>query len=93
MKKVYPCVLIPETIGGYSVIFPDVPGATQGEDLYEALTMAEDALGLMLTTAEDEGQSIPEPTPLNEVEVPENGFVTLVKADTDAYRKMLAAEE
>lgn len=41
MKGVYPCILVPEEIGGFSVLFPDFGGATQGETLYEALEMAE----------------------------------------------------
>ena len=93
MKYVYPCILTREEVGGFSVVFPDIAGATQGEDLYEALYMAEDALGLMLSSAEDDGEEIPTPTPLEKIKTDGNSFVTLIKIDTDAYRKFLAEEK
>ena len=72
--------------------------------MYEALEMAEDALSEMLILWEDfkSGRSegsmsnqIVEPTPLEKViaepgEYSEKAFVTLIKADTDAYRKILS---
>lgn len=92
---------LPDT---WCVEFPDVEGAiTQGKGLFEAMEMAEDALNIMLMTYEDfkAGRSnlpmknrIVDPTPIDKV-VPEideystSAFVTLIKADTDAYRKML----
>lgn len=105
MKYVYPAVFYRAIEGGYCIEFPDVSGAaTQAETLYEALEMAEDALAGMLTMYEDfkAGKSdlpmnnrIVEPTPIEQVkaepdEYSTSAFVTLIKADTDAYRKMLA---
>lgn len=105
MKYVYPAVFYMANEGGYVVEFPDVQGAlTQGETLFEAMEMAEDALCGMLVMWEDfqAGRSelpmtnrIVEPTPIKEVvvepdEYSTSAFVTLVKADTDAYRKQLA---
>lgn len=105
MKYVYPAVFYRAIEGGYCIDFPDVSGAaTQAETLYEALEMAEDALAGMLTMYEDfkAGKSdlpmnnrIVEPTPIEQVkaepdEYSTSAFVTLIKADTDAYRKMLA---
>lgn len=44
MEYVYPAILTPEE-HGYSVAFPDLPGCyTCGDDLPDALHMAEDAL-------------------------------------------------
>ena len=106
MKYVYPAVFykdkeLPET---YTVIFPDVEGAvTQGETLFNAMEMAEDALCGMLVMWEDfkAGRDttpmtnrIDPPTPLEKVvavpdEYSTSAFVTLIKADTDAYRKIL----
>lgn len=89
MKYVYPAIFTPETEGGYSVAFPDVEGCyTQGEDLAEAIFMAEDALALTLYGLEEDGQTIPVPTPLSEIKASEGDTVTLVKADTMEYRKM-----
>ena len=108
MKYVYPAIFFVAKEGGYVVEFPDVEGAvTQGETLFEALEMAEDALCGMLVSWENfkAGQDqfpmrnrIVEPTPLEKVvaepdEFSTSAFVTLIKADTDAYRKMLAENE
>ena len=88
----------------YTVIFPDVEGAaTCGYSLYEALYMAEDSLAGMMICWEDykAGKSdapmnnrIVEPTPIKDVVVETNeysteAFVTLVRCDTDVYRKFL----
>lgn len=89
MKYVYPAIFTPEEEGGYSVAFPDVQGCyTQGEDLAEAMFMAEDALALMLYELEDAGKPAPDATPLSEIRASGNEVVTLVKADTMEYRKM-----
>lgn len=87
------------------VNFPDVEGAfTDGKSIYEALEMAEDVLASMLVTYEDfkagklntpMKNRIVEPTPIEQVkaepdEYSTSAFVTLIKADTDAYRKFLA---
>lgn len=105
MKYVYPAVFYTAIEGGYTVEFPDVQGAlTQAENLFEAMEMAEDALCGMLVMWEDfkAGRSelpmtnrIVEPTPIEKIvaepdEYSTNAFVTLIKADTDAYRKQLA---
>lgn len=88
MKCVVASVIIPEKVGGYSVLFPDIAGGTSGETLYEALEMAEDAANGMFMTAENRGKPI-QPTPPEQVVVPEGAFMTLIKVDTDAYRKNL----
>ena len=92
----------------YTVIFPDVEGAaTCGYSLYEALYMAEDSLAGMMICWEDykAGKSdtpmnnrIVAPTPIKDVKVvldeySSEAFVTLIKCDTDEYRKKLAAEK
>lgn len=89
MKYVYPAIFTPEEEGGYSVAFPDVQGCyTQGDDLAEAMFMAEDALALMLYELESAGKPAPAATPLGEIRASGNEVVTLVKADTMEYRKM-----
>lgn len=94
MKGVYPCILVPEEIGGFSVLFPDFGGATQGETLYEALEMAEDFLGFAVTSAVDKGEKIPAPTALKDIVIEDEGaFISWIKFDTDAYRKILQSSE
>lgn len=90
------------------ISFPDVEGAfTDAKSLYEALVMAEDSLAGMLVCWEDfkSGKSklpmknrIVEPTPIDQVkaepdEYSTSAFVTLIKADTDAYRKLYLSDE
>ena len=108
MKYVYPAIFYRAIEGGYFIDFPDVEGAfTQAETLYEALEMAEDSLTGMLICWEDfkSGKSklpmknrIVEPTPIEQIkaepdEYSTSAFVTLIKADTDAYRKLYLNNE
>ena len=87
MTYVYPAVLQPDG-GGYSVSFPDVEGAiTCGDTLAQALEMAQDALCLMLTRMEDQGEEITPPSAFGAVRCGAGDIVTLIVADTDAYRK------
>ncbi len=86
-QYVYPAVFHPDAEeGGFFVSFPDLPGCmTEGNDMGEALFMAQDAMEMWLAHAEDTGQPIPAPGPAPQVEVPE--FVNFVRADTYAWRK------
>lgn len=88
MEYVYPAVFT-KTEDGYLVTFPDVENCfTDGSTLNEALDMAQDVLNLMLMTMEDEGLPIAPASELGSVACGENQFVSLVGADTDAYRKL-----
>lgn len=92
MRYVYTAILIPEDGGQYSVRFPEIPDCyTCGDDLADALYMAEDALSGWLAWQEDHGEVIPEPS--RKVHVPDNCLSTLVLADTDAFREKLKAED
>ncbi len=94
-----------ETKELWYINFPDVEGAfTDAKSLYEAIEMAEDVLASMLVTYEDfksgkldfsMNNRIVKPTPIDQIkaepdEFSTSAFVILIKADTDAYRKMLA---
>jgi len=89
MYYVYPAVFYPEEDGKFSVIFPDLNDlATCGDDLTEALAMAEDACGLYLFTALRDGDPIPEATPIEQVEKDdEKAFVNMVLVDLNEYAK------
>lgn len=77
----------------YYVNFPDVDGCfTDGATLTEAMENADDVLNLMVWNMEQQKQAIPEPTPRDKIKVPENGFVNLVVADTDAYQDVIDRE-
>lgn len=88
MKLVYPAVFTPyeDGSGGYTVEFPDLPGCvTEGDDLAEAMFMAEDAAsGWVLTELED-GQKVPRATDIRNVATSEESMVNLIALDMDAY--------
>lgn len=88
-RYVYPAIFTKEENGQYSVNFPDLEGCyTCGNDLGEAIKMAEDALALTLYDYESEKQVIPRPSDPASIKVSENEFVNYVSADTLEYRKM-----
>lgn len=87
-KYVYPAIFIPEERGMYSVFFPDIEGCTTcGNNLPDAMEMAEDALSLMLYDMEEEGKAIPDATQLCDVTTENPAFATYISADTFEYRK------
>lgn len=89
-KYIYPAIFTPEKEGGYSIMFPDIDGCyTCGENLDDGLSMANDALALMLVQLEDDKEDIPAPTPINKLKLKKNEFSTLISADTIKYRHTL----
>ena len=88
MKLVYPAIFTPYEDGsdGYLVEFPDLPGCvTGGDDLAEAIFMAEDAASGWVLTELEEGKKAPEATKANDVVASGNAMVNLVALDMDAY--------
>lgn len=77
--RVYPAVFS-YADDGISVRFPDLPGClTCGQTEVEALFMAKDALRCYLAMLQDEGEPIPEPTPMYQLgETDERERITLV---------------
>ena len=89
-KYIYPAIFTPEKEGGYSIVFPDIDGCyTCGDNLEDGLSMANDALALMLVQLEDDKEDIPAPTPINKLKLKKNEFSTLISADTIKYRHTL----
>ncbi len=96
MLSIYPACFFKEE-NGYSVIFPDLDLATCGETLNEAMAMAVDCLAGRLRWLKQDGDLIPEPSPMNsidpaaiskELEIePEEAFVNMVSVDVEAYAK------
>ncbi|MCL2197323.1 MAG: type II toxin-antitoxin system HicB family antitoxin [Defluviitaleaceae bacterium] len=87
MVYVYPAIFQPSGEGcGYAVEVPDLPAYTCGDSLAHALDMAEDAIAMWLVHSEDNGHPIPAPSKSLPHESPQ--FVNLVKADTDAWRRV-----
>jgi predicted RNase H-like HicB family nuclease len=87
MKYVYPALFQPEE-GGFFISFPDIDGCfTQAPSIPEGLDMAADALNLMLWHMEEKNVDIPAPSPISKIKGDGDSFVTLISADTLAYRR------
>ena len=89
MKYVYPAIFTPEE-SGISVRFPDIHNCfTSGEDLADAMEMAEDVLCMMLYDLEEAGKEIPAASSVAEAQgqVEEGEYVSLIACDTIEYRK------
>lgn len=83
----FPAIIEPDETG-YSVSFPDLENCfTCGDTLADAVYMAADALALVLTDMEDEKATIPAPADVRSIQADGDALVTLVAADTTAYRR------
>lgn len=88
-KYVYPALFTPEEEGGYSVFFPDLEGCyTCGDDLQDAIVMAQDVLAFYLYDEEAEGNKIPPASPADKIERQKGEFVNYIACDTIEYAKM-----
>lgn len=88
MKKLfYPAIFHKAEEGGFWVEFPDFPEClTQGEDMSEAYEMSVQALGLAITSREEENESIPEASKPDEIGV-KDGVLVIVEFDMLEYKK------
>jgi antitoxin HicB len=85
----YYAVVEPTDEGNYLVTFPDIENCfTQGDNLAHAVEMAKDALGLILTHYEDEG-NVPTPSPVDKhkATLPEVASLILIEVGTDEDRE------
>ena len=87
MKYVYPACFYPEENGQYSVIFDDLGGiATYGNDLRDALSMAEDLLCTWILECKKDNETLPEPSNMKDLKPnDERAFYNLISADIDSY--------
>ena len=92
MKFAYPACFYPAEEGGYNVIVPDFNSAgTQGDDLKEAIYMAEDLIANLIKSAIENGENVPKSSnPTNDMLEPEEygeGFLSVVLVDMDKKEK------
>lgn len=98
MLSVYPACFYKEDVGGYSVVFPDLDHlATCGETVDEAMAMAVDCLAGYIHWLKMDGEPIPEPSPMSEIDPEEVAaeidspcgeyFVNMISVDVEAYAK------
>ena len=90
MRYVYPAIFTlieeEEFKGGYTVSVPDLPCIhTFGEDLADAIDMAEDAIAMWLADHEDNNYEIPAPSASLNCEAPD--FINFIKVDTKVWRR------
>lgn len=93
MKKVYPVIFTHDT-DVFLVEVPDFEILTEGSDLVNAIYMARDAIGLKGIAIEDEGDEVPEPSEVENIDVKKsvfyknkNSFISLVDIDFSEYRR------
>ena len=90
MKYVYPAILTVEE-KNILVNVPDLPGLhTFGDNMADAIYMAQDAVEMWLWDAENKGETIPSPSAQTEITKMCNSpdqVVSLIAADTDEYRR------
>ncbi len=78
-RYIFPAIFQYEDKGGISVSFPDLPGCfTCGDTDEEAITMAQEAMGLYLCDMEEGEEPIPSPTQGNKIHLSENERIFLV---------------
>ena len=74
MKMTYPTLFTELKDGKYLVEVPDLEILTEGKDLYDAIEMAEDAIGLNCITLEDEKAELPAPSKYSAIDVSKGTF-------------------
>lgn len=90
MKYAYPAYFRPAEKGMFEVSFPDLENCyTSGENLEDAILMADDVLNLMLWTMEKDGCPIPKASKIEDLHPEENVIVSYVAADTFKYSKKM----
>ena len=87
MKYTYTAVFTPEE-GGFNVNFPDLQGCyTCGDDMADAIHMAQDVLYLTLCDLEDDKKPIPPASKQKDIPIEGEQITSVIAADTDAYRR------
>lgn len=100
MLSMYPACFFKEDTDGYSVVFPDLNYlSTQGDSFEDAMEMAVECLAGYLYTSKKDGDPIPEPSKLSDInpdaiakeldpDAPMcESFVNMVSVDVDLYAK------
>ena len=86
MIYMYTATFITEDSYVYARI-PDLPGCiTSGHTLDEAIDLITDAASVWLVSAEDDGDEIPAASAQQDMDIPNDAIVSLIRVDTIAYR-------
>jgi len=88
MKYTYTAVFTPEENGLFSVNFPDLQGCyTSGDNMADAVYMAQDMLCLTLYDMEQDKKDIPAASNPRDIKVSDGEFTSVVAVDTETYRR------
>lgn len=75
---------------GISIEFPDLPGCLScADDMNEALLNAKEALGLYLFGLEEDGENIPDPTPIDRISLEKNQIPTVIQVFMPLVRQQV----
>lgn len=75
---------------GISIEFPDLPGCLPcAQSQEDAFKNAKEALGLHLYGMEQDGEEIPEPTPVNQLTPEDGGVVVMIEVFMPAFRERM----
>lgn len=100
MQSAYPAIFFHEKNGHYSVVFPDLNHlSTCGDTFEEATEMAVDCLAGYLRSEKLDGNAIPNPTPIDEVDIraeddedddyeESDRFISMVSVDVEDYARL-----
>ena len=83
----YPAVFSYDPDQEISVVFPDLDCATSGENEDDAFLSARELLGCVLCGLEEDGEEIPSPTPLCNINVETNERVVLIDVYMPSVRE------
>ena len=87
-KYAYPAVFAPEENGAYSVYFPDFESCyTCGDNLADAIYMAQDVLAYTIYDLQREGHALPSASDPSAFSLADGEFVNFVACDTLEYIK------
>lgn len=87
-KLFYPALFHEAEEGGFWVTFPDIPECmTQGDDMQQAYEMAVEALGLSLSSMEDEKAEIPRASRPQDIQNEAGSFLVVIEFDMAEYRR------
>ncbi len=86
MKLIYPAIFKECEEGRYAVSFPDLPGCfTEGDNMADALFMAQDAASGWVLDELESGNTPPEASNVSDIDLEEAQFINLVALDMDEY--------
>lgn len=86
LVKVYYPVIFHIEENGYSTYVPDLDGCfSQGENMSQAVTMTQEAIGLMLEEYLEKSEKLPEPSKIENIKKAKNDFIVMIEFDPIKY--------